>query len=827
MITNRRQGTVGDRGRFSVSLIHEETENRPLSPASPVSLPCLFGRRKDCMIQLNTQGKPIYHPPFNDDPLRVEKGFSHFNKRGEKDFVSRILAYELADGVLNLETETFRGRQAEISISFIGETAFRFRMFPPGSTGRRNTVFEFKPCQRVSVREEEDFLFFETERSTIKLRISPWEMVIYLDKEELTRQQIRDHNVDQKYKAIPLGFSTDTDGHPTDCFDTWYMYADEAFYGFGEKFNAFNQRGRSITIWQRDAQSTNSDVSYKGMPCFMSSMGYLVLLNTYSRTHFNMGMSSHVSYTMEAEDSCLDYYVFMNRDYKELLSDYTAFSGRSPMIPRWAFGFWMSRMSYMTRQEVEEIVTQMEKFGMSVDVIHIDAWGDGFRADGSRDLLCFDEERFPDPEGMIRWLRERGIHLSLWMFPYINAAVSNPETGEDSSQYPCLLHMKERGFLVKNPEGEDYAFTPGEGDAGHAVYALDFTNPEFAAYMKERVKRLMRMGVGVIKTDFSEEIPEDAVFHDGTTGRQSHNRYPLLYAKTIYEASREAKEEMGEKALLWGRSGYAGSQNYPANWAGDSSAGLNNLSAILNGGLNLAMSGISFWGFDIGGFYNCDYTGKRVIPDDESYIRSVQMGLMSPLSRSHGQSTPREPWVFSEEAQAAFLKINRLRYRLLPYIYSVAYETHYFGFPMMRPMLLEFQDDYNVRNISTQYMLGDALLVAPVFDQKVHRIYLPAGRWLEIDSMELVEGGRWIIADKQLDRIPLYLRENCALPVFAEAPLHIEDRNFAGYDLILNLKDRLEKRFYDDNFEGTLRAEIRDGEAHVETDLPVREIYIY
>ena len=345
--------------------------------------------------------------------------------------------------------------------------------------------------------------------------------------------------------------------------------------------------------------------------------------------------------------------------------------------------------------------------------------------------------------------------------------------------------------------------------------------------MKERVKRLMRMGVGVIKTDFSEEIPEDAVFHDGTTGLQSHNRYPLLYARTIYEASRDAKEEMGEKALLWGRSGYAGSQNYPANWAGDSSAARNNLNAILNGGLNLALSGVSFWGFDIGGFYHCDLTGKRAVPDEESYIRSVQMGLLCPLSRSHGQSTPREPWVFSPKAQEAFRKVNKLRYRLLPYIYSLAYETHFYGIPMMRPMLLEFQTDYAVRDINTQYMLGGALLVAPYFDQKVHRVYLPDGSWLDLNSWKRIEGGRWITTEKKMDVIPLYLRENSALPLFTEAPMHIEDKNFEGYDLLLNLTDRLEKRFYDDGFSGTVRAVLEDGVVTVSTDLPVKDIRVY
>ena len=779
------------------------------------------------MIQVNTQGKTGYCPDLPDDPLRVEKGFAHFNRSGEKDFVSRVLGYELAGGELRFEAATFRGRRAEICVHFISETAFRLRLFPLERPARLNAVFDSQSFPVVSVQADEDFIVFATARTRLRFRLCPWEMTIELDGEEMTREQIRDHNVDQKYKAIPLGFSTDTAGRVTDCFDTWYLYTDEAFYGFGEKFNAFNQRGHRVTVWQRDAQSTNSDVSYKGMPYFMSSMGYSVLLNTFTRTHFNMGMSSAVSYTMETEDPYLDYFVFLNRDYKGLLSDYTAFSGRSEMIPRWAFGFWMSRMSYMSRSEVEEIVRKMEDFGMSVDVIHIDGWGDGGRPDGSRDLLCFDETRFPDPEGMIRWLRERGIRLSLWMYPYISAVSRDFFTGETAGESPSLIAMKERGFLVRNQSGEPYAFTPGEGDAGHSVYALDFTNPALVAYMKERVKRLMRMGVGVIKTDFSEEIPEDAVFFDGTTGRESHNRYPLLYARTIYEASREAKEELGEKALLWGRSGYAGSQRYPANWAGDSSAAGNNLGAILTGGLNLALSGVSFWGFDIGGFYNCDYSGKRVVPDDEAYVRSVQMGLMSPLSRSHGQATPREPWVFSDAAQNAFRKISSLRYRLLPYLYSVAWETHFTGLPMMRPMLLEFQEDFTVRDISTQYMLGEALLVAPYFDQKIHRVYLPAGSWLDLNTRERIAGGRWITAEKKLDVIPLYLRENSALPLFPQAHRHIEDRNFSAYDLVLNLSGQLETHIFDDGFTGTLRASIEDGVVTVETDLPVREIRVY
>ena len=336
------------------------------------------------------------------------------------------------------------------------------------------------------------------------------------------------------------------------------------------------------------------------------------------------------------------------------------------------------------------------------------------------------------------------------------------------------------------------------------------------------------MGVGVMKTDFSEELPEDSVFFDGSTGLTAHNKYPLLYAKTIYEASREAKREMGEKALLWGRSGYAGSQNYPANWAGDSSASKNNLHAILTGGLNMGISGVSFWGFDIGGFYNCDYSGTRVIPEDEEYIRSVQMGLMSPLSRSHGQSTPREPWVYSETAQKAFRKINQLRYRMLPYLYSTGWETTMTGIPMMRAMLLEFPGDLSARNLSQQYMLGSSLLVAPVFDQQKHHIYLPEGIWTDLENGRQLNGGKWIHYPKDIEVIPMFLRENAMIPMLQTAPRHISDNNFEDLELVISITDTLDQTYYDDGTEGHIRANLKDGLLEISiTDIPAKSFRIY
>lgn len=778
------------------------------------------------MIQVDNHGKTGYCLHGDSDPLDVQVGYGHYARNGVKDFVTRMTAYEPGDDGAIFEAATYLGSSARVKVNFVGECALRLRMVPEGSkTDCRREVLSLDPYNKVKVEEMDKYIRLSTKRLEVYIYKCPWQIVVYLDGSELTKEQIKDQDVGLKYKSIPLGFSRKEDGSVVDCFETMYMYSDENFYGFGEKFTDFGKRGQKITVWQRDAQSTNADVAYKAMPYFMSSMGYSILLNTFTRNHFNMGATSGVSYTMEAEDPYLDYYMFCDRDFKRLLKEYTSFSGRSPMIPKWAFGFWMSKMSYLTRQEVQDTVEHMEAFGMSADVIHIDGWLDFIGGGDGKELLAFDEKRFPDPEGMIQWLKDKGIHLSLWMFPYL-PAYAKDENGKTilGKESKLVEVMRERNFIVKDYSGNPYVFPLGEGDiANTAIVALDFTNPEFVAYLKERVKRLMRMGVGVIKTDFSEEIPEDAVFYDGSRGLEGHNKYTYLYSKTVYEACAEGKAETGEKGLIWCRSGYAGSQKYPAHWAGDSSATENNLASILKGGLSLGLSGVSFWGFDIGGFYNSDDEGNIKIPEDHEYIRSVQMGLMAPLSRSHGQS-PREPWNFSKKTQDAFLKINKLRYRMVPYFYSTAHETVMEGIPMMRAMLLEFQNDLNARNLSTQYMLGEAMLVAPVFDQQIQHIYLPKGSWIDLNSGKRKEAG-WIVSDQVFDEIPLYLRENKMIPLLKEAPMHIGDQKFENLEIWMNLTDSISQNYYDDDITGSFQAVLKNDVVEITTkDMDVAAI---
>ncbi|MCM1136006.1 MAG: hypothetical protein NC400_10575 [Clostridium sp.] len=668
--------------------------------------------------------------------------------KGNFDFLLRIADCR-QDDTLTFTVDTYKGGRAAVKISFPSRDTFRFRMFPPGKSEKAgNPIFDFPGYGEAQLTENDSYYEYGTDCLKLRFAKAYWEMSVWFDGKLLTREQIFDTNVDNRWKYLPVGFACDEEGNWNRVWESLYLYSDEAFWGFGEKFTGLNKRGQRLNCWQKDALCTNTEDSYKGHPFFISSRGYGVLLNTYTRSAFDMGAASQVSYSMSAEDGALDY-VFLagsSADYKGILTRYVKMTGKIPIIPKWAFGFWMSKCSYRNRQEIEEVVLRAEKEDIPIDVIHIDGWQKREQAG----LWEWDEEHFPDPAGMIAWLKEHGVHLSLWMYPYLQ---------ENSSAFEELAR---KGYFIKDKSGSPAKFY-ATADSEYRAACFDFTNPEFLAWYKERVMRVLAMGVSVIKTDFSEAVPEDAVFYDGSSGIEGHNKLTYLYAETIYKLMQESSEKTGIQPLLWGRSGFAGSHRIPAAWAGDSSSALNNHAAILRGGLSLALSGVAFWGFDLGGFYNTDADGNECRPSEEEYLRSVELGFFMPLSRAHGK-TEREPWHYSEQVLDIFRKYDKIRHYMLPYLYSSACTSSRESVPMLRPMLLEYPEDFSARERELQYMLGKSLLVAPPFDREKYEVYLPQGRWLDLRTKEILEGGRYVSVCPNLSELPVFLRENTIFP---------------------------------------------------------------
>lgn len=727
------------------------------------------------------------------------------------DFLTGIKSYtERTDGV-EFVVDTYKENTVKVFIQCVGETAFRFRMYTPGNEQPfDNSIYQLEGQNGVNITENEEFISISKGKIEARVRKYPWEVSYYLDGKLKTKEQIKDSNVDNMCKNLPVGFTYDENKEIIGVNETMYLYADEEFYGFGEKFTDFGKRGQTINCWQTDALSTNTEKSYKNHPFFMSSRGYAILLNTYTRSKFEMGSFSNVAYNMSVEDKVLDYVIWMGNDYKALLKSYINQTGKIPMIPKWALGLWMSKCSYQTQDEIYEVVKISKERDIKIDVIHIDGW----QKEGDAGAWVWDYERFPNPEEMIYKLKKEGIHLCLWIFPYI----------DENSKY--FKEAEEKGFLVKNTKGVTSKFY-STATSTSKVGCFDFTNPHFLEWYKPKVRSVVSMGIGAVKTDFSEAVPEDAVYFDGSTGIQGHNKLTFLYAKTIYDVMAEVKIPLGELPMLWGRSGYAGSHTIPAAWAGDSSTHLNNHACILRGGLSASMSGIPFWGFDMGGFYNTDHEGYECVPTDEEYIRSCQFGFFNSLSRCHGK-TPREPWNFGEKAEKIFKEFNDIRHLLLPYLYSTTYKTHLSDIPVIRPVVMEYPEDRSARNVELEYFLGDSLLVVPVFDQDEDEIdvYLPNGQWIDLFTHERIKGGRWVKRKIEVDKIPVFIRQNKMIPMLTKIPENIEEK-YENLDVILFCEDEIRDTYIDDGNVQNLKAKIEEGTLFINTDMNASYFTVY
>jgi alpha-D-xyloside xylohydrolase len=287
---------------------------------------------------------------------------------------------------------------------------------------------------------------------------------------------------------------------------------------------------------------------------------------------------------------------------------------------------------------------------------------------------------------------------------------------------------------------------------------VDFSNPDACRWFGDKLRGLIDMGVDCFKTDFGERIPTEVAYFDGSDPARMHNYYAYIYNKVVFEL---LEEKLGQgQATVFARSATAGGQQFPVHWGGDCTATFESMAESLRGGLSLGLSGFGFWSHDIGGF---EQTASADV-----YKRWCAFGLLSSHSRLHGSSSYRVPWLFDEEAVEVLRAFTKLKCRLMPYLFAAAVQAHAAGTPVMRAMLLEFPDDPACDFLDRQYMLGDALLVAPIFtpDGRVD-FYLPAGRWTNFLTGQVIAGGRWLREQHDYLSLPLLVRPNTLLPIGA------------------------------------------------------------
>jgi alpha-D-xyloside xylohydrolase len=516
----------------------------------------------------------------------------------------------------------------------------------------------------------------------------------------------------------------------------------ECVYGLGERFGPFVKNGQVVDIWNEDG-GTGSEQAYKNIPFYLTNRGYGVFVNHPERVSFEVASEkvSRVQFSVTGES--LEYFIIHGPAPKDILRRYTDLTGKPSLPPAWSFGLWLST-SFTTEYDertVNHFIDGMAERDIPLSVFHFDCfWMKEFE-------WCnfeWDERVFPDPEGMLKRLKEKGLRVCVWINPYI------------AQKSPLFDEAVEHGYLLKRPNGDVWQWDLWQAGMG----IVDFTNPDARAWFSAKLERLLDMGVDCFKTDFGERIPTDVVYYDGSDPEKMHNYYTYLYNQTVFDLLRRKRGE--REAVLFARSATTGGQRFPVHWGGDCYARYESMAESLRGGLSLGLCGFGFWSHDIGGF---EETATADV-----YKRWVAFGLLSSHSRLHGSSSYRVPWLFDEEAVDVLRHFTRLKLRLMPYLFKHAVEAHEQGIPILRAMILEFPDDPACDHLDRQYMLGDSLLVAPVFaeDGSVD-YYLPNGVWTHYLSGEQVEGGRWRRDRYDYFSLPLFVRENTVLAVGARA----------------------------------------------------------
>ena len=535
----------------------------------------------------------------------------------------------------------------------------------------------------------------------------------------------------------------------------------EAVYGLGERFTPFVKNGQSIDIWNEDG-GTSTEQSYKNIPFYITNKGYGVFVNHPEKVSFEVGSELVTKVQFSVPGECLDYFIITGDDMKEVLENYTSLTGKPALPPAWSFGLWLTT-SFTTNYDektVTEFVDGMAERDIPLHVFHFDCfWMKGFN-------WCnfeWDNEVFPDPKAMLERLKAKGLKICVWINPYIAQESSLFEEGV------------ENGYFIKRANGDVWQWDMWQ--PGMAI--VDFTNPEACKWYADKLRSLMDMGVDCFKTDFGERIPHECVYHDGSDPVKMHNYYTQIYNKVVFDVIKEVKGE--SEAVLFARSATAGGQQFPVHWGGDCTSEYESMAESLRGGLSLCLSGFGFWSHDIGGFESTS------TPD--VYKRWAAFGLLSSHSRLHGSTSYRVPWLYDEEACDVVKYFTNLKCSIMPYLFKTANDASTRGIPTMRAMILENQNDPACRYLDKQYMLGDSILVAPIFNEEgIAEYYLPQGTWTNFITGEKHEGGKWITEKHGYLSIPMMIKENSIVAVGANN--QVPDYDF-GKDVTLEVFELL------------------------------------
>ena len=519
------------------------------------------------------------------------------------------------------------------------------------------------------------------------------------------------------------------------------LRADDHFYGMGQADQLadhldLDHRGQIREVWNQHSPPATTI-----FPWLLSLRGYGLLVDNPNRAVWDLGQSDPASFAYRARGGGLQYYVFVGPGLQRVLQTFFELTGFPPLPPRWIFGLLQSRYGYRNRRELETVAETFRAKRLPCDALILDVFW--FKEMGD---LAFDSIDWPDAREMISRLKQKGFRTMVIEEPYLTTK---------SRSYP---EAHSRGYLARHYDGTAYTFDFWPGECA----LVDFSNPAAREWWSQKHKPLLELGIDGWWADLNEPAKHfQDMAHHGGQAASVHNSFALFMQQAIHDAHQCYAPE--RRLFILSRAAFPGSQRYGAAlWSGDVDMTFASLRKQVAVGLNVGLAGIPLWGTDIGGF---GFGGKC---SAELYARWFEFGAFCPLCRPHGDQTElREPWQFGSEIEAICRKYLQLRYRLLPYIYSIAREACTSGIPIMRPLVLEYPKDPNVYNLADEYLFGRDILVAPILDEGAaeRTVYLPAGVWIDFWTEKSWVGPRFLKVHAELDTIPLFIRQGAIIPM--------------------------------------------------------------
>lgn len=539
---------------------------------------------------------------------------------------------------------------------------------------------------------------------------------------------------------------------------TWHLNSPQNahYYGFGQKMGFLDKGGRSLSLWATDEplHTPGTDELYQAIPFFLAlqeGQAYGLFVDSPTRVTYDMAARDPAAYQVTTASETLDAYFFAGPNPKDVLSRYTELTGRMELPPKWALGYQQCRYSYYPEARVREVARELRERQIPCDVIYLDIdYMDGYR------VFTWDRDRFPDPARMVQDLAAQGFKVVTIVDPGVKV----------DGRYAVFREGIEQGHFVCHPDGELFIDTVWPGRTAFPDFNRADTRRWWGDLHQDFIQNV---GIAGIWNDmnepscFARKTLPDHVLQGEDDARlphvQVHNVYGLQMSRATHEGLKRLQPD--QRPFILTRSGYAGIQRYAAVWMGDNHSWWEHLLATMPVCMGMGLSGVPFVGADIGGF--------QQDADGELLVRWTQMGAFTPFCRNHSACDTRdqEPWVFGPQVEAICRDFIQLRYRLLPFLYNEFRQSSLTGLPVMRPLLLEYPHDPETYNLSDQFLVGEDLLVCPVYQPgATHRhVYLPEGTWVDFWTGNRVTGPAHLLAAAPLERLPLYVRAGAILPM--------------------------------------------------------------